>query len=119
FLLEALIALDRLGECEALLAPAPSSDRAWEPDLHRLRGRLRARLGREEQAEQSLRRGVSLARERGLRAMELRTATELARFLRQAGRPEEAHAALAPICAAFDHELETPDVRAARELLAG
>ncbi len=51
--------------------------------------------------------------------MELRATTELARLLRHLGRPEKAHAAPASISSIFDGELETPDVRAGREVLAG
>ncbi|MDJ0869804.1 MAG: protein kinase [Myxococcota bacterium] len=123
FLAEALLALGRLDEAEAVIASAMDAvrvgtDQVWEPDLHRIRGRLLARSGRLEEAEQCLGLAVSLASERGIRSLELRAGTELARFLRQAGRPEAARTALAPLCAAFVGELETPDVRAARQVLA-
>jgi hypothetical protein len=68
--------------------------------------------------ERTLRDALGMAERHGSRWYALRAATALARWLRTRGRTAEAHALLAPLCAAFDDGLETYDYRTAAALLA-
>ncbi len=120
FLAEALVELGRLEEADAALASVLQDlggRASWEPELHRIRARILHRMGQPAEAERHLGRSLHVARLRGMGSFELRSATELARVLLERNGPEEARYALAPVCARFDAEIETPDVRAARQLL--
>jgi DNA-binding winged helix-turn-helix (wHTH) protein/tetratricopeptide (TPR) repeat protein len=98
-----------------------SGDRSFffEPELHRLRAAalVRTEDDRLEEAEASLRRGLSVARRHGARALELRISTDLVR-LRTGLGDGEAVAALEEVCSSFAETDECLDLREAREMLA-
>ncbi len=110
---------------EALALAASTGDRVCEPDMHRVRGELllqrdagggigeRARID----AERCLRRAIGLARRRSARGQELRAASRLARLWQSRGERERARRLLAPLCRWFTEGADTPDVRAARQVL--
>jgi predicted ATPase len=103
------------------LAMAVETSQAFdEIELHRLRGELLIVRGaaHHDEAAHHLRRAIDLARGQDARSYELRASIALARFIREAGRPSEARALLAPIYASFTEGHDTPDLQAASELLA-
>jgi predicted ATPase len=124
-----------LAESEAaLLGPAPAlatldeaakviaqtEERRMEADLHRLRGvTLLARdPGATGEAEACFHRAIDVARAQGARSLELRATLALARLWRRRGRAAEAKRALGEIHGWFTEGLDTPDLVAARQLLA-
>jgi len=117
---------DGLGAVEEGLAIAlRTGERAYEADLHRLRGELigqmAARAGRtsrlEGEAEECFRHALDVARRQGARAFELRAALALVR-LHRGGRGEPAaRRHLRQAYASFTEGFETADLVAARTLL--
>jgi hypothetical protein len=89
------------------------------PEVYRLQGELLAlQAGRlTGEAEAALHRALDLSRTRQERALELRAATSHARWLREAGRRDEARRLLAPVYGSFTEGLETRDLRDARAVL--
>ncbi len=85
----ALAALD-----EADRVAVVTSERLYEPEVHRLRGELLAARA-PEAAETSLLAAVSTAVAQQARSLELRAAVSLGRFLRDRGRSDESRAVLA------------------------
>ncbi|HTS83453.1 MAG TPA: BTAD domain-containing putative transcriptional regulator [Myxococcaceae bacterium] len=97
---------------EALAEVRSSNERWWDPELHRLRGELRLAAGAtEDEVGAAYVRSLEIARGMGARALELRTAMSLARLRRNPGRLPE-------LIQGFDEGTDTPDLRAARTLLA-
>ena len=80
---------------DAHAAMAATSERWAEPELHRLRGQVLERSGATVAlSETCYRRAIATARERGMRAWELRAATSLAGSLSSQGRSREARTVL-------------------------
>ena len=83
------------------------------------RGRL---LGLEDdgaaEAEAAFQESLALAREQEARFVELRAATGLVHLGRERGERRQARDLLAPICGWFTEGLDTPDLKAAKALLA-
>ena len=83
------------------------------------RGRL---LGAEDdgaaEADAAFLESYALARKQEARSVELRAATSLARLWRDRGERRKARDLLAPICGWFTEGLDTPDLKAAKALLA-
>jgi predicted ATPase len=63
-------------------------------------------------------RALSLARQRGLKLLELRAATDLARLWAEQGHRRQAHALLAPVYEWFTEGFDTADVQTAKAVLA-
>ncbi|HKC42560.1 MAG TPA: AAA family ATPase, partial [Burkholderiales bacterium] len=93
--------------------------RAWEAELHRLRGDalLAARPDAVDDAERSYRDAVAVAQRQGARSLELRAATSLARLLRGQGRDDDARELLAPVYGWFTEGFATADLKEAQALL--
>jgi len=113
-----------LAEAETALADGLAravyqDEKAWLSELHRRKADLDlARHGPEcMDAEAGLVRALETARDQGVRMLELRAATSLARLWRERGDAERAHALLAPVYGSFDEGWETADLRDARLLL--
>jgi tetratricopeptide (TPR) repeat protein len=105
-----------LHEIDDALAFAESSDeRAWAPELHRLRGELVAGDDRAE-AERAFTRALEVSRRQGARSFELRAATSLAEL---AGRRGPALDDLRRVRASFDEGLTTGDIVEADAVLRG
>ncbi len=109
---------------EGLRVAETTLDRSWWPELWRLRGELllAAAAGvavdsRTQEAEQSLRRALELARETGAKALELRAATSLARMWQRRGRAMHGRALLDRVCRWFGADATSPDLIDARALL--
>jgi ATP/maltotriose-dependent transcriptional regulator MalT len=92
--------------------------RFYEPELLRLDGAVLAAQGDPTAAEARLRSALTLAHERGAVAFELRAATGLAALLHGRGDLAAARAAVTEALAPFRPDVDSPDLRAARALLA-
>jgi DNA-binding SARP family transcriptional activator len=117
----------RAGEADAGLAvleeasacARDTNERWWDPELHRLRAELLLRGGADVvEAEAALGRALEIARGQRARSLELRAANALARAWTAAGRHAEARDLLGPVLASFTEGHATPDLEAARALLA-
>ncbi len=110
---EGLITVD-----EALADAHARSECWWNAELHRLRGALLNHLGVDVPVvEQELLRAIEIARDQRALSLELRATTTLAQMRR--GRPEFdlAREQLASLYARFTEGFETPDLRAAHDVL--
>jgi predicted ATPase len=95
------------------------SGRAWEAELHRLRGDtlLAAHADAVEDAKRSYNEAIAVAQRQHARSLELRATTSLVRLLRRQGRNDEARGLLAPIFGWFTEGLDTADLKEAKALL--
>ena len=88
---------------EALATSERIGHRAFEAELHRVRGEML--LKREPAdtvaAEEALQTAIAVARQQGTRSFELRAALALAKLYQSIGRPADAHAVLAPALEGF------------------
>jgi tetratricopeptide (TPR) repeat protein len=90
----------------------------WQPEQYRIRAELLLLVpGHEVEAEGWLRQSLQLARRRGARSLELRSAMSLARLLRQQGRAAEGRDRLVECYSWFTEGFGTTDLQEARELL--
>ena len=89
----------------------------YEPELHRLAAGLLAAQGETDAAEARLRQGLARAREQRSVMLELRIATELARFVTDPTCAAEARGWVAAALARFEEGHGTRDLREAALLL--
>lgn len=94
------------------------SDRWFWPELLRLKGQLLRSEGSIEAAEDYLRQAIAGGRQQGALFWELRAVTQLADLRCQSGRAAQAIEVLRPIFQQFTDRFETPDLEAARTMLA-
>jgi len=125
-LAEAYTAMGRLEDglaalTEALTAATRTSQRAIEPELHRLRGELLLRRPATSstgpEAEACFHQAFQLARDQGGRSFELRAAMSLARYWRDHERVAEAREVVQGAYAAFTEGFDTPDLLEATALI--
>jgi TOMM system kinase/cyclase fusion protein len=103
---------------EALAIAAKNDDRFQEAELQRLCGELLLADKKDTAAaEPCFQRALTIARQQGSKAWELRATLSLARLLKQHGRSREAHANLAAVYAGFSEGFATPDLTDAKTLL--
>jgi DNA-binding winged helix-turn-helix (wHTH) protein len=106
------------------------SERAWEPELHRLKGELllqraehtgktRSSAHDVEQAESCFSTGIERASETLAKSFELRAIMSLSRLRIKQRRPNEARAVLAEVLDWFTEGFTSPDLVEARDLLGG
>jgi predicted ATPase len=112
----------RLEQAWKLLAEAAevteqSSERWFEPELERLKGKMLVAAGSAGEAEPHLEKAIALARARSAKSWELRAATCLARLWREQGRGAQARDLLAPVYGWFTEGFETADLKEAKALL--
>jgi DNA-binding SARP family transcriptional activator len=112
---EGLVAIDEA------LADAQARDECWwNAELYRLRGAFLDRLGLEaEVVEGALFRAIEIARSQHALSLELRAASTLVRVRHDRPGLRDAREQLAALYDRFSEGAETPDLRAARDLLAG
>jgi tetratricopeptide (TPR) repeat protein len=110
-------ALDALAE--GLAISERTGERFYLAELLRLKGEIVARKGDLAEAEQWLREAIDVSRRQGARLFEMRSAVSLCRLLDGPQRAHALHDVLAPIYEWFDEGVDAPDVRDARDLLAG
>jgi class 3 adenylate cyclase/predicted ATPase len=104
---------------QTLIMVAGTSGRWYEAELHRLKGDLLLHGGDSTAAaEACYERAIAVAARQGARLWQLRAANALASLWGAQGRLPEVHACLAPLCASFDENLMSADLRQAKALLA-
>jgi predicted ATPase len=104
---------------EALSEARAHNERWWDAELHRLRGELLLAHGADaSDVEAALLRAVSIARSQQARSLELRATMSLARLWSARKRFDDAKRQLSDVYAWFTEGFETPDLQAARLLLA-
>jgi len=104
---------------EALAEARAHNERWWDAEVHRLRGELLLMHGADaSDAEAAILRAVGIARSQQARSLELRATMSLARLWSAENRSEDARRQLSDLYAWFTEGFETPDLQAARLLLA-
>ena len=105
---------------EGLALARNSNERCWDAELHRIRGELMVANGQDaREAEAAVQRAVTIARRQHAQALELRALLTLARMRLHGKHAEQSLDALRDVYARFTEGFETPDLQAARTLLAG
>jgi predicted ATPase len=102
---------------EAIQMAEATSEKFFEAELHRLRGKILLSLGKKGEAEAQLQRALTIAQQQQARWFELRAATDLARHWHDEGRYVEANSLLQPIYTWFVEGFDTPDLKEAKALL--
>ena len=104
---------------EALAEARTHNERWWDAELHRLRGEFLLMHGADvSDVEAALLRAISIARSQQARLLELRATMSLARLWIAQNRSDDARRQLRDVYAWFTEGFETPDLQAARLLLA-
>jgi predicted ATPase len=105
---EALATSDRIGH------------RAFDAELHRVRGEmlLKRDPAIPAPAEEAFQAAIAVAKQQGTRSFELRAALSLAKLYQLTGRSVEAHAVLAPALEGFSPTPEMLEIAEAQALLA-
>ena len=102
---------------EAVQLVEATSEKFFEADLFRLRGKILFSLGKKSCAEAELQRALTIARQQQARWWELRAATCLARHWHDEGRQIDAISLLQPIYTWFVEGFDMPDLKDAKLLL--
>jgi predicted ATPase len=104
---------------EALATSDRMGYRAFEAELHRVRGGiLIARdSAKSAPAEQAFLAAIAVAKRQGTRSFELRAALALAKLYQSTARPADAHAVLAPALEGFSPTPEMPEIAEALALM--
>ena len=111
---EGLAAID-----EALSEALAHSERWWDAELHRLRGKFLLIHGADTyDIEAAFLRAISIAQSQQARSLELRATMSLARLWIAQHRTDDAKRLLKDVYDWFTEGFETPDLQAARLLLA-
>ncbi len=104
---------------EALAEARAHNERWWDAELHRLRGELLFMHGADAtDVEAAFLRAIEIARSQRARSLELRATMSLARLYIKQHRSNDARQQLSDVYAWFTEGFETPDLQAARLLLA-
>src|SRR5271165_1896196 len=105
---------------EALATCDRAGYRAFEAELHRVRGEILLRRDSADPApaEEAFRTAITVAKRQGTRSFGLRGALSLAELYQSSARPTEAHDVLAPALEGFSPTPELPEIAAAQALLA-
>jgi predicted ATPase len=105
--------------CEGLSIAVANEERACEAELHRLKAQsyLRRNPPMRNLGEQALLAALEVARRQQAKAMELRTAVNLATLWHEMGRGNEAETLLDQACRLFDDLPETAELARAQALL--
>jgi hypothetical protein len=105
---------------EALATCERSGHRAFEAELHRVRGEmlLKRDPANAVAAEDALQTAIAVAKQQATRSFELRAALALAKLHQSTGHPADAHGVLAPALEGFSPTPEMPEIAEALALLA-
>jgi tetratricopeptide (TPR) repeat protein len=107
---------DALATVEQALQTNPD-ELVYRPEILRIRGELRLKIGQSELAETDFREAIALAQSMSAKAWELRATMSLARLLDKQGNRDEARTILAEIYNWFTEGFDTADLKDARALL--
>ena len=111
---EGLAAID-----EGMAEARAHNERWWDAELHRLRGELLLAGGANaHEVAAAYLRAIEIARTQQARALELRATTSLARLWHTQRRSADARHLLTELYGWFTEGFDTPDLQAARSLLA-
>jgi predicted ATPase/predicted Ser/Thr protein kinase len=107
---------------EAILLAEQTGEGLYLAELHRLHGEALLRAAgnsstAEQRVEEDFRLAWETARQQEVRSLELRAATSLARFHVRQGQSDNARQLLAKTYGWFTEALQTPDLRAAFDVL--
>jgi predicted ATPase len=109
---------------DGLSIAARINDRHYDAELYRLKGELllnlrnnRFRKDKLLKAEKCLRRAVEIAHKQKAKSLELKAVMSLCRLWQKTGKEKEAKRLLAKIYGWFIEGFDTPDLKAAKELL--
>ncbi len=105
----------------ALALTAHNGECSFYAETHRIKGRLlrqRGHAGDIAEAQSYITKALVIARRQQAKILELRAAMSLARLWQEEGDHQKAHDLLAPLYAWFTEGFDTPDLRAARAMLA-
>jgi class 3 adenylate cyclase/predicted ATPase len=104
---------------EALATCERIGHRAFDAELHRVRGEmlLRHEPTNPAPAEAAFGRAIEIAGGQGTRSFSLRASLSIAKLYRSTGRPGDAHSVLAPALEGFAPTLEMPEIAEAQALL--
>ena len=104
---------------EALATCERIRHRAFDAELHRVRGEmlLRSDPTNPAPAEAAFGRAIEIASEQGTRSFGLRAALSLAKLYQSTARPSDAHAVLAPAIEGFAPTSAMPEIAEAAALL--
>jgi len=104
---------------EALAEARTHNERWWDAELHRLRGEFLLVHGADtSDGEAALLRAIEIARSQQTRSLELRATMSLAQLWITQNRGDDARRHLEGVYSWFTEGFETPDLQAARLLLA-
>ncbi len=104
---------------EALAEARTHNERWWDAELHRLRGEFLLMHGADaSDVEAAMLRAIEIARSQQARSLELRATMSQARLWITQNRSDDARRQLSDLYAWFTEGFETPDLQAARLLLA-
>jgi predicted ATPase len=102
-----------------LATSASTGHRAFDADLHRVRGELGLTRDPANRtlAEKAFQTARAVAKEQGARSYELLASLSLSKLYQSTGRPDEAHAVLSPMLEGFEPTQEMPEIAEAQALL--
>ncbi len=105
---------------EALATSDRTEFRAFEAELHRVRGEMLMRRdpGNPAPPEEAFQTAIAVAKQQGTCSFELRGALALAKLYQSTGRPAAAHAVLAPALEGFSPTPQMREIAEAQALLA-
>jgi predicted ATPase len=105
---------------EALAVMDATKERAWEAELHRIKGELLLKPGAQysqADAEACFHQAIEVARRQDAKAWELRATTSLSRLWQQQGKHDAARQQLDEVYHWFTEGLDTLDLQSAKVLL--
>jgi predicted ATPase len=104
---------------EALATSERTGHRAFDAELHRVRGEMLLKRDPADpaSAEEAFRAAIAVAQRQWTRSFELRAALALAKLYQSTSRPAEAHAVLAPGLEGFSPTPEMPEIAEAQALM--
>jgi predicted ATPase len=104
---------------EALHLTENDDEHYWESDLRRLQAMLlRAEGAPDSAVQERFDQSLAVARDQKARLFELRAAVDIARFKSEIGHVQDGRSVLAAALEPYTEGFETPDLKAARALLA-
>ena len=102
---------------KAIRTAERTSEKFFEAELYRVRGKTLLTLGKKSEAEAALRRALTIAQQQQARWWELRAATSLAKYWHDESRYLEACRLLKPVYTWFTEGFDTRDLKEAKGLL--